>query len=68
MPDPGAAFDGSSQVEEVSSRRDVVQLRRTWEAEEPHASALILHGISEHSGRYEHVGATLAKAVFRARS
>ena len=68
MPDPGASFDGSSVVEEVASRRDVAQLRRTWEAAEPHASALILHGISEHSGRYEHVGATLAKAGFRARS
>ena len=29
---------------------------------------LILHGISEHSGRYEHVGSTFAAAGFFARS
>lgn len=64
MPDPSAAFDGASRVEEVTSRRGVAQLRRSWEAMEPVASALILHGISEHSGRYEHVGSTLAAAGF----
>jgi alpha-beta hydrolase superfamily lysophospholipase len=36
---------------------------RSWRpAEEPWALSLLLHGIAEHSGRYEHVGAQLAAA------
>ena len=66
MGDPGAAFDGASQVAEATSRRGVAQLRRTWKATQPVGSALILHGISEHSGRYEHVGSTFAAAGFSA--
>ena len=37
------------------------QLRRRWEPTgAPRAAMLIVHGIGEHSGRYEHVGATFA--------
>lgn len=68
MGDPSAAFDGASMVAEVTSRRGVAQLRRTWEATDPRATALVLHGVSEHSGRYEHVGDTLAKAGFATRA
>lgn len=68
MPDPSSAFDGASEVEEVTSRRGVAQLRRTWTCREPRASALVLHGIAEHSGRYEHVGAKLAEAGYSTRS
>ena len=68
MPDPSAAFDGASDVEEVTSRRGVAQLRRTWKSREPRASALVLHGIAEHSGRYEHVGAKLADAGYATRA
>lgn len=68
MPNPASAFDGASTVEEATSRRGVAQLRRTWAADNPRASALVLHGISEHSGRYEHVGSTLAEAGFRTSS
>ena len=36
---------------------------RTWRpAGEPWAFILLVHGIAEHSGRYEHVGARLAEA------
>ena len=36
-------------------------LVRRWAATgEPWASVLLIHGIAEHSGRYEHVGARLA--------
>lgn len=66
MADPSSQFDGASQVIAASTRRGNDQLRRWWPAESPHASVLILHGIAEHSGRYEHVGATMAKAGFDA--
>ena len=38
------------------TRDGVVQLRRRWKAQSPWAAMLLLHGIAEHSGRYEHVG------------
>ena len=37
------------------------ELTRRWEASEPKANVLIVHGISEHSGRFEHVGSQLAE-------
>ena len=40
------------------------ELTRTWEAAEPKANVLIVHGIAEHSGRYEHVGGWLAERGF----
>ncbi len=42
------------------TRDGVVQLRRRFSATEPWAAMLLLHGIAEHSGRYEHVGVQLA--------
>ncbi len=68
MPDPSAKFDGASETEEVTSRSGVAQLRRTWTASEPVANVLLLHGIAEHSGRYEHVGSTLAAAGYSTRA
>lgn len=40
------------------------ELTRRWETDDPKASVLIVHGIAEHSGRYEHVGAWLAERGF----
>jgi acylglycerol lipase len=37
-------------------------LVRRWPAESPWASVLIVHGLGEHSGRYEHVGDQMAAA------
>lgn len=34
---------------------------RHWGTEQPRASALIVHGLGEHSGRYSHVGSRLAE-------
>lgn len=68
MPNPSDLFVGSSTTEEVRSRNGVAQFRRTWIAEKPKANALLLHGIDEHSGRYEHVGATLAAAGYSTRA
>jgi alpha-beta hydrolase superfamily lysophospholipase len=39
---------------------DLVQLRRRWRAVPARAAMLLVHGIGEHSGRYEHVGAYFA--------
>jgi acylglycerol lipase len=43
-----------------ATRDGFTQLRRHWPAESPKAAILLVHGIGEHSGRYEHVGAQLA--------
>jgi alpha-beta hydrolase superfamily lysophospholipase len=37
---------------------------RQWEAAQPRAAVALLHGLAEHSGRYEHVGARLAGAGY----
>lgn len=37
------------------------QLRRHWAVESARANMLIVHGIGEHSGRYEHVGSFFAE-------
>ena len=43
----------------------LTQLRRRWEPSgAPRAAILLVHGIGEHSGRYEHVGSALAGAGF----
>lgn len=39
-------------------------LTRHWECQAPIARVLIVHGLGEHSGRYEHVGAFLAEQGF----
>ncbi len=38
------------------------RLRRTWFPDEPWATMLIVHGLAEHSGRYERTGSLLAGA------
>lgn len=45
----GAASDGTGQ------------LRRRWTAPRPVAALLLVHGIGEHSGRYQHVGRFFAE-------
>jgi acylglycerol lipase len=37
---------------------------RQWEAAQPRAAVALLHGLAEHSGRYEHIGARLAGAGY----
>lgn len=45
------------------------ELTRRWEPNsEPRADVLIVHGISEHSGRYEHVGEQMSTAGFAVES
>jgi acylglycerol lipase len=54
----------STSTTTTSKARDGTELLvRHWSATgEPWASILIVHGIAEHSGRYEHVGGWLAAA------
>ncbi len=43
-------------------------LERHWSAASARATVLIVHGLGEHSGRYEHVGARLADAGYDTRA
>lgn len=55
----------ASIIDHGTTRDGLVQLRRRWLPDGPARGAvLILHGIAEHSGRYEHVGSALAVAGF----
>ena len=41
---------------------------RSWDAAAPTAGVALVHGLAEHSGRYEHVGRTLAGAGYSVRA
>jgi len=56
--------DDAARVDFGLTRDGLVQLRRHWPAANPRAAVLLIHGISEHSGRYEHVGQFLADRGF----
>ncbi len=47
-----------------TTRDGLTQRRRHWSAASPKAAILLVHGIGEHSGRYEHVGDALSDAGF----
>ena len=51
-----------STVTAATTRSGDYQQRRHWPNASPWARVLLLHGLNEHSGRYEHVGAALAAA------
>jgi acylglycerol lipase len=57
-------MDGGARVDHVPARDGTSLLIRHWAvpAGEPWATMLLVHGLAEHSGRYEHVGAQLAEA------
>lgn len=59
--------DVSSTTELASTHDGLTQLRRHWaptldDGAAPRAAMLLVHGIGEHSGRYENLGSTLAAA------
>ena len=58
----------SSSVEHVAARDGTPLLVRHWPVPDGRAwaSLLLVHGLAEHSGRYEHVGAQLAAAGIEA--
>ncbi len=57
-------MDGGARVDHVAARDGTSLLIRHWPvgSGEPWATMLLVHGLAEHSGRYEHVGAQLAEA------
>ena len=58
-----AAVPAASSTDRVASRDGTELLVRRWPARlAPWASVLLVHGLAEHSGRYEHVGRWLAEA------
>lgn len=57
----------ASRIDYGTNRKGDRQLRRQWApVGSPRAIVLMVHGIAEHSGRYEHVGAQFAAAGFGA--
>ncbi len=55
----------TATIDHGTTRDGLLQLRRRWEPSgDPRAAVLLLHGIAEHSGRYEKVGRQLADAGF----
>lgn len=55
-PIPYSEAVSTSETELTATADGFTQLRRHWAAADPRAAMLIVHGIGEHSGRYEHVG------------
>jgi acylglycerol lipase len=57
-------MDAAARVDHVRARDGTTLLTRHWPVPsgEPWATMLLVHGLAEHSGRYEHVGAQLAAA------
>lgn len=52
----------TSTVERVTTASGHERFQRHWKASDPRAALLLVHGIAEHSGRYEHVGEAFAAA------
>ncbi|RMH87246.1 MAG: alpha/beta hydrolase [Actinomyces sp.] len=65
MSDTTATPDITPEIDYGVTRDGLLQLRRRWRPATPaRAAVLVLHGIAEHSGRYEHVGGRLAAHGF----
>lgn len=55
----------TAAIDHGTTRDGLIQLRRRWQPTGPaRAVALVIHGLGEHSGRYEHVGGRLAESGF----
>ena len=49
-----------SETGELTVRDGITLRTRRWSAEDPKGNVVLVHGVAEHSGRWEHVGAFLA--------
>lgn len=54
----------TGHVEDVPIGPDLILLTRRWDAEEPRAVIVLVHGAADHSGRWGHVGGYFADAGF----
>lgn len=54
----------TSTISTIETADGLTLLTRRWACNEPRARVLIVHGLGEHSGRYEHVGAFLVEKGF----
>jgi acylglycerol lipase len=54
----------TSTTDSATTRDGLRILTRHWAATSPRAAILFVHGLAEHSGRYEHVGEQFAAAGF----
>ena len=52
----------ASTTDSATTRDGIRLLTRHWTASAPRAGVLLVHGLGEHSGRWEHVGDQLAAA------
>jgi len=52
----------ASTTDTATTRDGIRLLTRHWPATAPRAGVLLVHGLGEHSARYEHVGLQLAEA------
>lgn len=60
---PSAYEPVTSTIDHGTTRDGLIQIRRRWRpTQNTRAAVLVLHGIAEHGGRYEHVGRRLADA------
>jgi alpha-beta hydrolase superfamily lysophospholipase len=53
-----------STTSTLTARDGLELFTRHWPAAEPRATVILVHGIAEHSGRWEHVGSRLAHRGF----
>ncbi len=60
------AVPATSTVVYGVTRNGLTQLRREWPVADPRAVVLVVHGLAEHSERYEHVGRFLNEHGFGA--
>jgi len=58
----------SSTTGETTASDGTTLLTRRWDCAEPRGNVLIVHGLGEHSGRYEHVGAFLVDRGYAVRA
>jgi len=56
----------TSTTDSATTRDGIRLLTRHWTATAPRAGVLLVHGLGEHSGRWEHVGEQLAAAGLEA--